>query len=281
MAKRLFAMLLLCALLFGCTQELPAATVPCTTAAPTTQPTEESFDPLPEEDDWEDGPNVERSRFTAGDFGYVDGYLTCLAEPCLMGLDVSSYQPEIDWEQVRDAGFSFVMIRIGGRGYGEAGNLFADTMANAHYKGAKAAGLKVGAYFFSQAIDTDEALEEARFVLKLLEGWELDLPVAYDWEYISPEARTAFTDQYMVAKCSVTFCEAMKEAGFAPMIYFALWHGYPYLEFIMEYPVWIALYTDEMDYQYRFDMWQYTSSGDVPGVDGDVDLNIYFPPEMQ
>jgi len=279
MQKAILIVLSVALFLCSCSHT-PVQTQPTapTTQPATTEPTEESFDPLPEDEDMA-GPNVERSRFGPEDFGYVDGVFTCLAEPCWLGLDVSSYQPQIDWQQVREAGYEFVMIRIGGRGYGEDGNLFPDIMAKNHYEGAKEAGLKVGAYFFSQATDTDEALEEARFALKLLEGWELDLPVAYDWEFISNEARTAYTDQHTVAMCSQVFCNEMQAAGFQPMVYFGLWYGYPYFEYLMEYPVWIALYTEKLEYAYRFDMWQYTGSGSVPGVKGDVDINIYFPPK--
>ena len=282
---RVFALLLAVVFLVACsrTPEPTVITQPATTAPIlTTQPTEEETYSFPDDDvNWQFGPNVERNRFTVEDFGYRDGVFTCLTEPCMLGIDVSSYQESIDWQQVRDAGIEFVMIRIGGRGYGYEGNLFADSMANAHYQGAKEAGLKVGAYFFSQATEEAEALEEAQFALKLLEGWELDLPVAYDWEFISYEARTGYTDLYTVAMCSIVFCEEMKLAGYDPMVYFGLWYGYPFFELLMQYPVWIALYTEEMDYNYRFDMWQHSCTGNVPGVKGDVDLNIYFPPKTE
>lgn len=225
------------------------------------------------------GPNVPRNRFGPEDFGYENGYLTCLTEPCLLGIDVSSYQPDIDWQQVKDSGISFVMIRVGGRGYGEAGNLFVDQKAQQHYAGAKEAGLLVGAYFFSQAISEEEALEEAELALKLTKDWEMDLPLAFDWEFISDEARTAVADMYSVAMYTRVFCDAVRDAGRDPMVYLSLWFGYPYFEEMVDYPVWLARYTDVMDYEYHFDMWQYTASGTVPGIEGDVDLNIYFPPK--
>ena len=112
------------------------------------------------------------------DFSYNGDYLACTTRAYELGVDVSSYQGEIDWQQVRDAGFAFAIIRVGGRGYGEEGRLYADETAQQDYAGAKAAGLKVGTYFFSQALNEYEASEEARFALEQIEGWELDLPLA-------------------------------------------------------------------------------------------------------
>ena len=129
------------------------------------------------------------------DFQYDGDYLTCLAGESELGIDVSSFQGAIDWGQVRDAGVKFVMIRVGGRGYGQEGTLYADARAAENYAGAKAAGLRVGAYFFSQAICVEEAQEEAAYVLELIRDWTLDMPVVYDWEYLNEEARTANVDK--------------------------------------------------------------------------------------
>ena len=96
------------------------------------------------------------------EFGYDGDYLTCLSRQSILGIDVSKYQGEIDWQKVKAAGVEFVMIRIGYRGYGQAGTLGTDAMAQENYQGAKEAGLKVGGYFFSQAITTEEAIEEAQ-----------------------------------------------------------------------------------------------------------------------
>lgn len=225
-------------------------------------------------------PPIPLNRFSPEDFAYNEqGYLTCVSEPCLMGIDVSSYQKEIDWEKVKAAGFSFVMIRVGGRGYGESGGLYEDAMAYKHYTGAKEAGLLVGAYMFSQAINTQEAAEEAWFALGKTIGWKLDLPLVYDWEYIDDEKRTAFVDEWTVTACIKTFCDIVKEAGREPMFYVSPWFGRMRLEELEDYPQWLALYKDHMDYKYHFDMWQYTCTGSVPGIEGQVDINLYFPPD--
>ncbi len=225
-------------------------------------------------------PPITPNRFKPEDFAYnSQGYLTCVTEECLMGIDVSSYQTDIDWRQVKAAGFDFVMIRVGGRSYGGSGKLYEDDMCESHYRGAKEAGLLVGAYMFSQAVNTQEAAEEAYFALNQIVAWELDLPLVYDWEYIDDEKRTAFIYEDVVTECVKTFCEIVENCGEEPMVYVSPWFGRMKLEELKDYPQWVARYTDQMDYAYHFDMWQYTCSGKVPGIAGPVDINIYFPPK--
>ena len=194
-----------------------------------------------------------------------------------MGIDVSKYQSTVDWEKVKEAGFSFVMIRVGYRGYGQAGTMRPDEMADRHYQGAKEAGLDIGAYFFSQATSEEEAREEALYALELTRDWEMDLPIVFDWEYISEEARTAEVDADTLTACAKAFCQEISDAGRKTMIYVSPWFGNLHLDQLAEYPQWIALYKDNMDYKYHFDMWQYTCEGSVPGVKGNVDINIFFP----
>jgi GH25 family lysozyme M1 (1,4-beta-N-acetylmuramidase) len=171
------------------------------------------------------------------------------------------------------------MIRIGGRGYGQSGTLYVDELAQSHYAGAKAAGLKVGAYFFSQAISVEEAREEARYALQLTEDWSLDMPIVFDWEIPVPEARTAGMDPRTLTDLQKHFCAVMEGKGYKPMIYFN-WNmssNLLYLTELEDYPFWLALYQDRMTYPYRVEMWQYTDRGRVPGIEGNVDLNIYIP----
>lgn len=213
------------------------------------------------------------------DFQYDGAYLTCLAGESELGIDVSGFQGAIDWAQVRDAGVKFVMIRVGGRGYGQAGTLYEDGRAAENYAGAKAAGLRVGAYFFSQAISVEEAEEEAAYVLELIRDWELDMPVVFDWEYINEEARTANVDKRTLTDCTLAFCQAIENAGKEAMIYFNpnQSDNHIYLEELTDYRSWLAMYSDRMTYPYQVDMWQYTNAGNVPGIDGVVDINLYFP----
>lgn len=223
----------------------------------------------------EPGPTVPPNPYGPEDFGYDGDYLTCLSGSSRLGIDVSYCQPEIDWQQVADAGVEFVMIRLGWRG-SEQGMIFEDEYVRQHYEGAKAAGLAVGGYFFSQAINNQEAAEEAMFVVDMIRDWEMDMPIVFDWEYIDENARTANMDARTLTDCTRTFCEVIRQAGYQPMIYFNWYQGRDllYLEELTEFDFWLAMYGTEMDYPYQVDMWQYSCTGSVPGIPVDVDLNL-------
>ena len=153
------------------------------------------------------------NRYSAEDFTYSDGYLSCTAGAYALGIDVSSHQQEVDWIQVAQSGIEFAFIRIGYRGYTE-GLLNKDEYADYNLTQAKAAGLQVGAYFYSQAISVEEAAQEAVFCVELLKDHKLDLPVVFDWEYVSQEARTGAMDRQTLTQCALTFCQAVEEAGY-------------------------------------------------------------------
>lgn len=222
-------------------------------------------------------PTIPANPYTPDDFDYHNGFLTCSAGTAVTGIDVSHHQQTIDWQQVKQSGIEFAIIRIGYRGYND-GLLHEDTYAADNLRQAKAAGLKIGAYFFSQAIDPQEAAEEADYALSLLAGIELDLPLAYDWEYISETARTAGMTRRMLTDCTLAFCDAVKNAGREPMIYFNQSQSRDLLMLneLTGYRWWLAMYDPAMNYPYRVDMWQYTSAGKVPGISGNVDVNLLF-----
>lgn len=195
------------------------------------------------------------------------------------GIDVSSHTGDIDWQKVKDSGIDFAMIRIGGRGYGDSGQLYTDEKAIEFINGAKDAGLKVGGYFFSQAINDDEALEEADYVKKVLGDIELDFPVAYDWEIIKNEtARTDTVSASQATKCARIFCDRIKELGYTPLIYSPsreLYFKYDLTQ-LADIDIWYCEYANVPTFYYQFSMWQYSESGTVDGIDGNVDLNICF-----
>lgn len=222
---------------------------------------------------------LDANPYAPEDFEEVDGYLACITGPYSIGIDVSEYQGSIDWQKVKNAGIEFVFIRLGGRGWGAEGNLYADGGAQKYYEGAKAAGLEVGAYFFSQALTVKEAMEEAVYALSLMEGWELDLPLVYDWEYVGSYARTAFMQPRMLTDCSLAFCNIVQTAGVEAMVYFNPSQGEDllYLEELAAYPFWLAMYEAPMNYPYEVEYWQYTDSGSVPGIYGKVDINLRLP----
>ena len=218
-----------------------------------------------------------KNPYTPEQFSYAGDYLSCTAGTSSLGIDVSEWQGEIDWQQVRSAGVEFVMVRIGWRG-SEQGVLSVDTMAQTYYEGAVAAGLRVGGYFFSQAINPEEAQEEARFVLDAVKDWQIDMPIAYDWEYISDESRTASVDNATLTQCVAAFCSEIEQAGYSSMLYFNTHHAVHRLdlEVLRDFGFWFALYDGMLNTDFRVDMWQYTDRGSVPGIEGNVDINLHL-----
>ncbi len=193
------------------------------------------------------------------------------------GIDVSEWQGKINWEKVKDSGVEFVIIRVGARAT-ETGELITDERAQSYYKGAREAGLKVGAYFFSQSVNAEEVLEEAQFLLDAVKDWDVEMPLVYDWEYVDIYARTSRVDGRELTDMTKLFCQTIEEAGYEPMIYFGHSQSLDmlYLEELVDYPFWLAMYSTIMDYPYKVDMWQYTETGSVPGINGYVDMNIWF-----
>lgn len=250
-------------------QNNPPATMPRPTEP---EDTDEPAEPIPE---------PEKNPYGKLDFQYEGRYLGCIKAGTIPGIDVSYYQGDIDWEQVKASGIEFAIVRLGYRGYGAEGKLVEDKNAFQNIEGAMEAGLKVGVYFFSQAITVEEALEEADFVLERIEKYELTMPVVYDWEYISEEARTANMDRRTLTDCYLAFCGKIAEAGFTPMPYFNTYQSRDLMVLteLEAYPFWLALYSDRMTFPYRIEMWQYTDSGTVPGIAGKVDINLYFVDE--
>jgi hypothetical protein len=143
-------------------------------------------------------PNPYDSR----DFAYENGYLTCISGESWLGVDVSEYQGTIDWDKVASQNIRFAIVRMGARGWGSKGQILTDSRWEENLSGAKAAGLMVGVYFFSQAISVAEAKEEALFVLEKLDGQALDLPIVFDWEFApAADARTANVTSEMLNSC--------------------------------------------------------------------------------
>lgn len=248
-----------------------APTVPTvpTTLAPTTVPTEPPTEPT---------EPPELNPYGKLDFQYDGDYLSCLRTDTVPGIDVSAFQGEIDWEKVAASGIEFAIIRLGYRGYGKAGTLVEDEYAQKNLAGATAAGLDVGVYFFSQAVSTEEVAEEVDFLLEILGDYQPTLPVVFDWEYVSDTARTANVDKRTLTDCALEFCRLVEERGYQSMVYFNSYQSrhMMYLKELEAYPFWLALYSDRMTYPYKIDMWQYTCTGKVPGIQGDVDINIRF-----
>ena len=212
------------------------------------------------------------------DFYYDEqGYLRCSSVPARLGIDVSSHQEEIDWQQVAASGIEFAMVRIVWRGY-DQGGVYLDETAQRNLSGAKDAGLDVGAYVFSQAINPEEAREEAQMALDFLAGTPLDYPLVFDWERVTADARTAQLTGQEITECTRAFCQAVQQAGYRPAFYFNqdLAANAFDLEALSEFDFWLAQYRDALSFDHPVAMWQYSCTGSVPGIDGDVDMNLCF-----
>lgn len=194
-----------------------------------------------------------------------------------LGIDVSEHQGQIDWDKVKVAGFDFAFIRVGYRGYGESGLLYQDLEFVKNIQNAQSAGVDVGVYFFSQAINEEESREEAQFVLQNIAGYDLQLPVVYDPESILDDvARTDdVTGEQFTANTEV-FCKMIEDAGYKSMIYSnMLWEAYELdLEKLADYPIWYADYEPLPQTPYDFEFWQYTNEAQIDGIEGNTDLNI-------
>lgn len=216
--------------------------------------------------------------------GYLldeNGYLSYQGGWYARGVDVSAHQKEVDWARVAAAGMSFAMIRSGYRGY-TLGTIVKDEYFDANMSGALANGMDVGVYFFSQALTPAEAEEEARQVLEWIRDYRVTYPVVFDWEEQDRDnSRSRNTDGNTVTACALAFCKVIKEAGYTPMTYGSpskIYKGGLALEYLQDYPAfWLAHYTKETaptSFRYHYDIWQYSSTGRVDGIEGNVDLNI-------
>lgn len=233
------------------------------------------------------------NAFTKEEFSLIDGRPVYLgsAYETMLGVDVSEHQYDIDWQQVADSDVDFAYIRIGRRGYTEGG-LFDDPWFEKNYREAKEADLLVGVYFYSQAISEAEALEEAEFVLNRLQNRSLDLPIVFDWEKVDNEdaeiARTNGLGMTVRTDCAVAFCEAVRAAGYDACAYFNRnfgYYGYD-LSRLTDYVFWFALPVSPPElcwpsFYYKVDIWQYSFTDSIPGIEGETDMNMLFVPVPQ
>ena len=247
---------------------IAAAVGSCSPAAHSDRPTSADFVS-------HSAPNWEDLHEEDGRMVYtVDGHVASQA-----GIDVSEHQGEIDWQAVAGDGIDFAIIRVGRRGAaeGEVGEdeFFAQNMA-----GAREAGLDVGAYFFSQAVNEQEAIEEADFVIARLKGRELAYPVVYDHEPVEGvEGRADDLSVEQMTANAKAFCDRIAAAGYPAMVYGNAADLARYsLKELSDYGIWFAEYGSTIPSRLgRFSIWQYTNEGEVAGIGRTVDLNIRFP----
>lgn len=215
-------------------------------------------------------------NFVVDETGKMTYYVDDEVGSC-MGVDLSEYQGEVDFLKLKEQGFDFVILRIGGRYYSEQGKMYVDTNYYNYFKAAKDAGLRVGGYFFSQAKNAQDGKDEAEFVLDLIRGMDFDYPIAFDWEHIEGDtARTDNVSSTDLTDAAIAFCDTIEENGFESIIYsntHLIYYEYE-LERLKDYDFWIADYENKPSMYYNFSMWQYSIEGQVEGIEGNVDMNI-------
>ncbi len=226
-------------------------------------------------------PATASSPYDPDGFASVNGRMTYSENGIVksqVGIDVSEHQGNIDWNAVASDGIRFAFVRVGNRGITE-GTISADNRYTANLTGARAAGLRVGVYFYSQATSVAEAREEADFVLGLLGGEALELPIAFDHERdLTQYARGNDVDRETLTAAAVAFCERVEAAGYASMVYGNRSDMARYdLSDLGNRNIWFA----EYDAAYpslntTFSLWQYSNNGVVNGIDGSVDMDILF-----
>lgn len=193
------------------------------------------------------------------------------------GIDVSKWQKEIDWKKVKLAGVDFAIIRAGYRG-SSTGALVEDPYFRANMAGAKAAGIETGVYFFTQAVNEVEAVEEASMVVALLSEYDLEFPVFIDTEGAGGNGRADGLEKEMRTRVCDAFCRTVKNAGYEAGVYASRNWYENCLETkqLEDYVIWLAEYRETPKYTGRYEMWQYTSKGAIDGIEGNVDLNIRY-----
>lgn len=202
--------------------------------------------------------------------------------PKINGIDVSYYQGNINWSAVKASGIKFVIIRAGYRGYGYSGDLVEDPNFKTYLAGAKAAGLKVGLYFYTQAINTTEAAAEAQFVLDRLGGQALQMPIYYDIEsvdYASGRLDTAGLSVSQKTALCKAFCDKIKSAGYRSGVYanyYWLTNMIDGASLAKSYPIWVAQYSSQTWWTGPMEMWQYSGSGIVSGISNYTDMNVWY-----
>lgn len=208
------------------------------------------------------------------DFYHYDqiGYQT------VIGVDLSEHNKEVDFKKLKDQGIEFVILRLGWRGY-QNPIIHLDSRFEEYYKKAKEANIKVGVYFFSQAINEEETIEEANFVIETLKDKKIDMYVAYDCETIDDDkARTDDLSKHQTTLNARAFLNTISKEGYDPLLYTNLvWIRYHYdFQILSEYPIWYAQYSRNPQYKGKYIIWQYASEMIVDGISGEdgVDLNL-------
>lgn len=219
--------------------------------------------------------NVDNFKIDEGFMAYFDEDGNKISH---LGCDLSYHNEDVDWDALAASPVEFVMLRCGYRGYTEGG-LKKDEKFDEYAAEANRVGLKVGVYFYTQAVSVEEAREEAKFCIETIKDYDISYPVAIDTEYVNDaSARTNKQEisNELRSEMIRTFCDTVKEAGYYPMMYAGEnWMRRNMdLNVLSDIDVWAPQYYEKNDFMYDFTIWQYTEKGSVPGIKENVDLNV-------
>lgn len=204
------------------------------------------------------------------------------------GIDVSYHNGTLDWSTIKAAGVDFAILRAAYRGYGTEGTLVRDAKFAEYMQGAMSQGIPVGAYIYSQAITTAEAVQEANYILNIVRGYSLDLPIVFDYEFAGVKTgrldsawSSGKLNKSKMTDIALAFCDTIKNAGYDAMVYANKTFLSKNLDHeVIEnagYDVWLAHYTTNTNYTGDYKIWQYTSSGRIPGIANKVfDCNFMY-----
>lgn len=202
------------------------------------------------------------------------------------GVDISYHNDTVDFKKVKKAGVDFVILRVGYRGYGSSGSINADKNFTTYIKDAQSAGLPVGVYFYSQAITTTESRAEANYVLRKIKSYDIQLPIVFDYEFaevskgrLDSAWKSGKLNKTKMTAIAMEFCKAVENAGYDAMVYanksfFTDQLDHTKIE--KKYGIWLAHYTTNTNYSGNYDIWQFSSTGKISGVSGDVDCNFMY-----
>lgn len=226
--------------------------------------------------------DVSTNGYEPSDFVETDGVVEYIGGDSAVGINVNSKSGDIDWNQVKQSGVDYAMIRVGHRETMK-GRIIPDTKFAQNIQGATDAGLPVGVYFYSKAVTDAEASAEAKWLLEQIHGYSVKYPIAFYWEYDLKDdgtqdesSRTVRCNGEQVTGFIDTFCNEIKTAGFTPCYYASKNMAYQRLNLsrLSNYDMWYAEFKPKPSFYYDFKMWQYTKEGDVPGISVKVPISI-------
>lgn len=216
---------------------------------------------------------IEEKKYELTTTEFNDILMNYKVDKTSIGIDVSSWQKEIDFAKVKETGVEFVMIRVGTQ-KGFDGELLLDTYFKENIEKAKEVGLPVGIYFFSYALTKAEAIEQANWVIQQIKEYDIDLPVVFDWESWG-YFHSLELNQYDINVIADTFLKEIEKNGYTPMLY----GSKNYLENVWKKqnsPVWLAHYNETTNYQGDYKIWQFCDNGKIDGINGFVDIDILY-----